>query len=115
MPDNPLPPTGPLADTGAPAPPRDGIQPSLNGTGAVHARPAEAPQAPPSQQLLYLGMQAGLLAVTWLVAFLFLRSYAGLLWPEAVGLAVVIAVVGTFFTRSLLPHPEGATSAPPVV
>lgn len=77
------------------------------------AEPAHEPTLGESlrQQVRYYTMYVGLLAALWGVAFLVLLFGAGMKTPDAIGFATVAAIVGSFFTRSVLPQPAESPRA----
>src|SRR5687768_4812565 len=95
MTENPL----PSPQVASPQP-TDAITPAVNG-----APPAEpAPAAPSFREFLqYYAINAGLLAGLWAVAFVVLL-FAKFETRDAVGFAIVATLVGSFFTRSLIPQ-----------
>jgi signal peptidase I len=56
------------------------------------------------ERLRHAGLYVAILAGVWAVAFFVLKVPAGLPLQEALGFATVVAIVGSFFTRSLLPQ-----------
>jgi signal peptidase I len=110
MTENPLPSPQTSSPQGAETtPPAGAITPSANG-----APPAGKPPAGSTLKQLatYYAINAGLLAGLWLIAFAVLWLY-GLRRGDALGFATVVAVVGSFFTRSLVPQlSEKARPAP---
>src|SRR5262249_4892143 len=67
------------------------------------------------ERLKHLGIYVALLGAIWLIAFI-VFLIIGLRVPEAIGFAAVVALVGSFFTRSLVPQlsekTRPATQAP---
>lgn len=101
MADNPLP-SSHTDPADAPVPRRPtGDEPVASPAGLGSALLAQA-QA--------LALSAGLLIVLWAVAFV-VFTLAGLKTRDAIGFGALVALVGSFFLRSLLPHPEKAHAA----
>jgi signal peptidase I len=94
MTDNPLP--SPQAARSAEA-----VSPLVNG------KPTAAEPAPPrttwAELLRHYAINAGLLAGLWAAAFVVLLL-AKFETRDAIGFAVVVTLVGSFFTRSLIPQ-----------
>jgi signal peptidase I len=97
MTENPF----PSPQTASPAPPAEAITPTVNGQPPA----AEPPPHPPSfqQVLQYYAINVALLAALWGAAFVVLMM-SGFDNRDAVGFAVVVTLVGSFFTRSLIPQ-----------
>jgi len=136
MADNPIPTpqsaSNPVPGGGQPQPtnspqhaaaiPPDGIQPESNGaspttfTAESPAPTKESDMPPLVERLKHLGMHAAVLAVLWVGAFVILLAL-GQQKAEAIGFACVIALVGSFFSRSLVPalaeKPKTAQAAAP--
>ncbi|MFO0845816.1 MAG: hypothetical protein U0797_26110 [Gemmataceae bacterium] len=97
MTDNPL----PSPQAASPPQTPGALTPSVNGT-ATAAEPTHAP--PTYRELLhYYAINAGLLAGLWAVAFVVLLMLK-FETRDAVGFAFVATLVGSFFTRSLIPQ-----------
>jgi signal peptidase I len=105
MADNPFPSPQTTSEPQTTSP--EAIKPSFNGAVQQGVSASEAKAEPSSgptfvELLQYYAMSLGLLAAIWVVGFIALTLY-GLRFREALGFATVIALVGSFFTRSFLP------------
>ncbi|MFO0877519.1 MAG: S26 family signal peptidase [Gemmataceae bacterium] len=108
MADNPTPsPHSPLASSSTEPP---SSLPATNAGDGSAALPESAPGSTLLERLHHQAINLGLLAGIWVIALIGLLL-AGYGRADAIGFATVAALVGSFFTRSLLPQPSEKVQA----